>query len=137
MLPSLPAHHVVCLRQNRSNTRFSPSATSARSPYNARTAARLNFILIRIVTSGDNDTSLSGRAPLEGKHFESSEHTAGWSLTGGCTQAKGKINQKVSSGSLKGLMLEESKSCNCKLTKATLLIITVHFKDCSITLRYY
>lgn len=35
-----------------------PSETSVQSPHNARAVARLKFTLIRIVTSGDNHTSL-------------------------------------------------------------------------------
>lgn len=43
-------------------------------PHNTHTAVCLNFILIRIVTSGDNHTSLSERAALSGKHFEPSDY---------------------------------------------------------------
>lgn len=96
-------------------------------PHNACPVVCLNFILIRRVTSGDNHTSLSERAALRGKHFESSDYINGGSLKGDCTQAKG-------SESLfwlyERLNVKESKSSYCKLAKATILIITVQLKDC-------
>lgn len=46
------------------------------------------------------------------------------------TRARGKTNQKVSSGSLKGFMLRSQKAATVSFQKQ-FLIITVHFKDCT------
>lgn len=86
-------------------------------PHNACTTVCLNFILIRIVTSGDNHASLSERAALRGKHFESSDYITGGSLKGDVAEAKRKINQKVASGFMKSLMSSIQKAATVSLEK--------------------
>ena len=100
-------------------------------PHNACATVCLNFILIRIVTSGDNHASLSERAALRGKHFESSDYITGGSLKGDCAEAERKINQKISSGFMKSLMSRNQKAATVSLEKQRFLIITVHFKKCN------
>lgn len=125
MYLSLPVYHVICFWENRSNTWFLSTETSVH-PHNACAAVCLNFILIRIVTSRDNHTSLSERAALTGKHFEWSDYITGGSLCR--SQKENKLENLF--WLYEKLNVEESKSNYCKLGKAMFLIITVNFKKC-------
>lgn len=53
----------------------------------------------------------------EENHFESSDYSTGRSLKGAFTGSKGEINENVSSGITKGLMLRNQKAATVSLQK--------------------
>lgn len=103
-------------------------------PHVAPNTACLNFILITIVTSGDNHAwRWSGRAALWGKRFESSDDITGFPLNGTRAERKNKSESLPApwKASCRGIKKKKEKKKLLQVFKSNFfLIMTLNFNDC-------